>query len=183
MSLHGVARRYAGALFDVARKQGSLDSARSSLAAVTAEIDAHEDLKKVLGSPAVPMPRKRAILDAVLAEMPGISVEVTRLLAALADRDRLGILSSINAGFEDRVLEDKRIVNADVVTAAPLGADRQKRLAEALGKAVGREVHVNARVDPSIIGGVIAKVGSVVFDGSVTRQLEKMKMQFVSDVQ
>ena len=183
MSLQAVARRYAGALFDVARAQGSLDSARSSLASVTHEIDAHDDLKKVIGSPAVPIQRKRAILDAVLAELPGISVEVTRLLAALADRDRLGLLNNVNAAFEDRVLEDKRIVNAEVVTAAPLDADRQTRLAEALGKAVGREVHVNARVDPSIIGGVIAKIGSVVYDGSVTRQLEKMKTQLIAEAQ
>ncbi len=182
MTLTAIARRYAGALFDVSEKQGSSAAARESLASVRALLADHADLKAVFASPAVSLQNKRKILDAVLAKTSGLSVEVTRLLAALADRDRLALIDAIGDAFEVRLLDRERIVHADVVTAVPLDADRAAALATALGKAVGCHVKIDARVDPLIMGGVIARVGSVVYDGSVARQLQKMKEQLASGV-
>jgi F-type H+-transporting ATPase subunit delta len=78
------------------------------------------------------------------------------------------------------VNEARRTVEAEVVTASPLTDDRRTALAKALGKAADCEVTIKERVDPSIIGGVIARVGSLVFDGSVQRQVERLKERLVS---
>jgi F-type H+-transporting ATPase subunit delta len=173
--LNAVARRYAGALFDVTEQRGTSVQAQASLSGVRAVIAEHPDLKHVLGSAAVTARQKRAILDAELAKLPPLNQEVARLLTALADRDRLGLIDLVGTQFDDRILDKSRVVNADVVTAVPLGAGQEAALAAALGRAVDRVVRIHARVDSSIVGGVIARVGSLVFDGSVTRQLEKMK--------
>ena len=181
MTLNAVARRYAGALFDVTDSRGTSAAAQASLAAVRAIILGHAELKNVLESPAVGLRDKRAILDAVLKQLPALNDEAARLLTALADRDRLGLIDLVGRQFDDRLLDKGRVVTADVVTAVPLSADREAALGKALGQAVDRTVRINARVDPSILGGVIARVGSVVFDGSVTRQLEKMKTRLATE--
>ena len=181
MTLNAVARRYAGALFDVTEPRGTSLQAQASLSSVRALIAEHADLKNVLESPAVPGRQKRAILEAVLAKLPPLNQEAARLLTALADRDRLGLIDLVGTQFDDRLLDKSRVVNADVVTAMPLGTEQKAALAAALGRAVEREVRIHARVDPSIVGGVIARVGSVVFDGSLTRQLEKMKTRLATE--
>ena len=88
MTLNAVARRYAGALFDVTEQRGTSVQAQASLSGVRAVIAEHPDLKHVLGSAAVTARQKRAILDAVLAKLPPLNQEVARLLTALADRDQ-----------------------------------------------------------------------------------------------
>lgn len=177
MTPRGVARRYAAALFDVASKAQRLDAVERDLAGVATLVASHDDLRRVVASLTIPAPRKRALVDALLAAGQPISDEVARLLRLLADRDRLALLPDIAAVFDERMMEQRRIVPADVVTAVPLGEAQKAALAEALGRATGRTVTVTERVDSTIIGGVVARVGGVVFDGSVTRQLERMREQ------
>jgi F-type H+-transporting ATPase subunit delta len=171
----GIARRYAVALFDVASKADVLDAVERDLSALAALVRDHDELRRVIESPTVPAARKRALVDALLTASGGVQDEVARLLRLLADRDRLPILPDVTRAFVARLLDERRLVPAEVVTAAPLGEGRKAALAEALGRATGRTVTITERVDPSIIGGVIARVGSVVFDGSVTRQIERMR--------
>jgi F-type H+-transporting ATPase subunit delta len=99
----------------------------------------------------------------------------------LAERDRLGLLSQLQAVYAERLLEDKKIVPAEVVTASPLSAENRAALGKALGSATGSEVRLTERVDPDIVGGVIARVGSLVFDGSVTRQLERLRQKLATN--
>lgn len=181
MTLSAIARRYANALFDVTHKNGTTAAARASLSDVRALIDANPSLAKVFASVGLPLQRKRAILDAILKCSTGVAPEVGRLLEALADRDRLSIVGLVADAYEARALEDEKVVHADVVTAVPLAGDREAALATALGRVVGGQVKISARVDPSIIGGVVAKVGSVVFDGSVTTQVQKLKARLAAE--
>ena len=81
----------------------------------------------------------------------------------------------IAAAYQDRLMEHANVVRAEVVTAVGLPADRMAALQHGLAQATGRQVQLESRVDPSIIGGAITRIGSTVYDGSVTRQLEKMK--------
>jgi len=174
------ATRYARALFDVARAEGAdLEALRGDLSGFASLASAHEGLARILTNPAVPTPKKRAIVDALIARTPAMSPILARTLRLLADRDRLVLLGEVAAAFERRLLDHRQVVRAEVVTAMELPADRVAALRDGLGAATGREVHIETRVDPSIIGGAITRIGSTVYDGSVTRQLEKMRESLV----
>lgn len=179
MTLQSVARRYAGALFDVTKKNGSIDAAFTGLQSFAALVNQSPELSKVLASPAVPAAKKRALAETLAAQL-GVSPEIARLLGTMGDRDRLGLVALVATAFESRVMQERHILQAQVTTAVPLSSDRSAALAAALGRATGGTVQIDARVDPSIVGGVIARVGSTVYDGSVTRQLEIMKTQLIN---
>jgi F-type H+-transporting ATPase subunit delta len=167
--------RYARALFDVARKEGSVEETGRDLAAFAQLVAGHDLLARVLSNPAIPAPRKRAVIEQLLARGGSLAPSVGRLLTLLADRDRLVLLPDIAAAYQDRLMEHAKIVRAEVITAIGLPADRVAALQQGLGQATGRQVQLETRVDPSIIGGAITRIGSTVYDGSVTRQLQKMK--------
>ena len=181
MTLGSLARRYAAALFDVVKKSGDLERAGHELSAFSAMIAGHDQLRKTFDTPGVPPQRKRAIAQALIEQTGGISPEVSRLVLLLADRDRLSLVGAVSAAYDEKVMTARRIVPAEVVTATPLGDDRRAGLAHALGQAAGAEVRLTARVEPAIIGGLVARVGSVVFDGSITRQLERMRQRLLSE--
>jgi F-type H+-transporting ATPase subunit delta len=84
--------------------------------------------------------------------------------------------------YRERLLDHQHVVRAEVTTAAPLPADRAQAVERALAQATGRTVRLGMRVDPSIIGGVVARVGDTIYDGSVTTQLRKMKKRLVESV-
>lgn len=179
MTPRSLARRYATALFDVVKKSGAVEAAGRDLAGMAELIAGHEPLRKILQSAGVPVQKKRAVLEAILAASGPVSGEARRLLLLLADRDRLGLVPEIAAVFAERAMAARRVMPADIVTAVPLGDARRAAVAHALSRASGCEVTVHERVDPAIIGGIIARVGSVVYDGSVTRQLEKMRQRLL----
>ena len=181
MSLRTVARRYAGALFDVAKKNQTLDAVERHLAGVGELFDGHPELRRVLEMPSVPAPKKRAIVDALLEKAAGIDGEVRQLLRMMAERNRLALLPQVSAAFAARLRQERHVLQAEIVTAVPLPAAQRDTLSAALRRATGSELTMTERVDPSIIGGVVARVGSLVFDDSVTRQLERMKQQLLEE--
>ena len=170
-----VARRYARALFDVTQKADSLDQAGQDLADLARLLSEHAELSHVVASPTVPASVKKSLFAALMDAAGVTSVEVRRLIGMLADRDRLMLLPLLSTAFTERLMDAKRIAHADVVTAVPLTPSSRAALAEALGRASGKAVTMTERVDPAIIGGVIARIGTFVYDGSVARQLEKMR--------
>jgi F-type H+-transporting ATPase subunit delta len=181
VSDRSVARRYASALFDVAGKTGRTDRAGEELAAIARAVESHAELQQIFETPAVPAATKKAIVTAVLESAGGVSDEITRLMTMLAERDRLSILPELQQAYADRLLVARRVVPAEVVTAAPLTDVSRAALSKALGAATGSQVTLTERVDPAIVGGVIAKVGSLVFDGSVTRQLERLRQKLATN--
>jgi len=175
MSTRSTARRYASSLFDVARKSGKEDLVGTQLAELSQLIAGHADLRATLESPAIPISVKKNLVTALLKAATGLSDEVSRTLQLLADRDRLAMLPDLVTAYNDRLMTERNVVPAEVVTAVPLSADHRTALTTALGKAAGGQITLTERVDPGIVGGVVAKVGSVVFDGSVVRQLERLR--------
>lgn len=179
-STHGLfARRYAGVLFDVVESRGASAKAQADLAALASAVDSSTELREVFENPAIAISKKQGIMDAIAAQL-GAGDEVRRTLALLAERGQLAAIPALAAAFVDRVNTARRTIQAEVVTAAPLTEERRAALARALGKAADCDVTINERVDPSIIGGVVARVGSLVFDGSVQRQVERLKERLVS---
>ena len=173
------ALRYARALLDVAIKERApLDAIGDELSAFVDLFKQNPSLEKVMLHPAVPVQRKRAVM-VVLVERARLSPIVAKLLVLLAERDRLVLLPDLLAAYRERVLDHQQIVRAEVTTASPIGPDRAQAIERGLAKATGRTVRLGVRTDPALIGGVVARIGDTIYDGSVTTQLERMKKRLV----
>jgi F-type H+-transporting ATPase subunit delta len=176
MTSRGAAVRYARALFDITLAENrDLVAVSRDLSAFAGLTHGNESLSRVLTNPAIPAPRKRAVVEQLLSRAGALPPALAKLLLLLADRDRLALLPDIAHAFETRLMDYQNVVRAEVVTAMDLSAERVQSLKQGLMRATGREVQLETRVDPTIIGGAVARIGSIVFDGSVTRQLEKLK--------
>lgn len=175
MSTLSVARRYAGALFDVARKLGAEERVGQQLTAFAGLVDGHADLKRAIETPGIPVTAKKALVNALADASGDVSPELKRTLLMLAERDRLTILPELVSSYSDRLMGEKKVMPADVTTAVPMSDETRAALAAALSKVSGGQVTITEKVDPSIVGGMIARVGSVVYDGSVVRQLDRLR--------
>ena len=177
MTAGAAAGRYARALFDVVVKDSpaKLDTALTELRAFAVVFSTNEALAGIAGNPAVPVGRKAALAGALVARAGVATAAVGKLIVLLAGRDRLKLLPDIVRVFRDRVMDYQKVVRGEVTTAQPLPAAKLRALEEGLERATGRTVVLEARVDPSIIGGVVTRLGSIVYDGSVTSQLQRMK--------
>jgi F-type H+-transporting ATPase subunit delta len=179
MTSRAAATRYARALFDVALKEGDIQQVERDLTAFADLIAGHPELARILGNPAIPMARKRAVVEQLIARAGTISPIVAKLLVLMADRDRLALIGDVAAAYRSRLMDHANIVRAEVTTAAALPADRLAALQHGLASATGRQVQLEHRVDPSIIGGAVTRIGSTVFDGSITTQLQKLKQTLI----
>ena len=179
MTNRTAANRYARALFDVVVKEGG------DPAVIGEQLDSfadlfkkHPALEKVLLNPAVPAARKRAATSE-LTSRAKLSPILAKLLLLLAERDRLILLPELADTYRSRVLENQKVVRAEVTTATPLSPERAKAIERSLARVTGRTVTLTTKVEPELIGGLVARVGSTVYDGSVTRQLNKMRQRLV----
>ena len=167
--------RYARALLDVAvKEQADLEQLENELSQFADLFKQYPLLEKVLLNPAVPVPRKRAAVADLLAQAKFTPI-VTKLLTLLADRDRLVLIPDLLASYRDRLLEHRGVVRAEVTTASTLDPGRADAIRQGLAALTGRTVQLATKIDPAIVGGLVARIGSTVYDGSVTRQLEKMR--------
>ena len=174
------ARRAARALFDVARSQrADLDRINQDLIGFASLVASHPDLRRVLISPAVPASPKVAIVRE-LSVCLNTSAIVLQVLELLASRHVFALLPDLTAEFQRQTFEHRGIVKGIVTTAIPLDESQARRIAEQLGRTIGRTVLLERVVDPAIIGGVIATVGNTVFDGSIAGQLRRMKQHLLA---
>ena len=177
MTNRTAANRYARALLDVALKENvDLGQVETELAAIVDLFTQNQTLQKVLLNPAVPAPRKQSAV-AEIARQAALLEVVRKLLTLLAERDRLIILPELLAAFRDRLMEHQHVVRAEVTTTVELPADRLETIRRRLADVTGRTVSLSTRVDPSLIGGMVARVGGTVYDASITMQLRKMRAQ------
>ena len=169
------ATRYARALLDVAvREKADVDQIERELASLVDLFAQYPALERVFLNPVVPVPRKRAAMDALTARA-GVLPILAKLLGLLAERDRLVLVPGLLAAFRDRLLDYRNVVRAEVTTTAPLAPERAKSIETSLARLTGRTVALSTKVDPTIIGGVVTRIGSTVYDASVTRHLERMR--------
>jgi F-type H+-transporting ATPase subunit delta len=168
------ANRYARALLDVAVKEADPQVVEGELAAVTETFTGHADLWQVLTNPAVPSPKKRAVVHDLLARL-GAGPVVGKLTLLLAERDRLQLLPELLEAYRSRLLDHQNVVRAVVTSAVPLPDAQVSGLQESLARLTGRKVVLSVAADAGLMGGVVTQIGSTVYDGSVKRQLEKMR--------
>lgn len=176
MTSRGAASRYARALFDVTQAEGKdLLQTQRDLGDFARLVAGNESLQRVLTNPAIPASRKRGVVEQLIARAGSLQPAVAKLLLMLAERDRLVILPDVAQVFDARLMEYQKVVKAQIITAVALPADRVAALTDGLQQATGRNVLVETRVDAGIIGGAVARIGGTVYDGSITRQLERMR--------
>jgi F-type H+-transporting ATPase subunit delta len=174
MSNQASANRYAKALLDVALKEADPVRIEQDLAAVADLFATHDELRRSLTNPVVPVRAKRAVVEQLTGRLQA-SAPLAKLLGLLADRDRLELLPDLLTAYRERLMDHQQVVRAEVVSTIPLAQDRAVALRQKLAAVTGRTVNLETRVDPSILGGLVARVGTVVYDGSVATQLAKMK--------
>jgi F-type H+-transporting ATPase subunit delta len=170
-----VARRdliegYATSVFSVAEAEGALEDVESELFHFVRTLEQRTDLRDALSDIALPQQRKRALLEDLLKEKANL--HTVNLLSFLIEQGRARELGSIVERLVELAAERRERAVAEVRTAVPLTKERQQKLAAALGKATGKRVALRVIIDPSVVGGVVARVGDQVFDGSIRRKLE-----------
>jgi len=174
------AARYARAILDVATKESvDLDKIGHELDEFIAFFTKQPALEGVMLNPAVPAPRKRAAMEQI-TQLSGFSPIVSKLLILLADRDRLALLKDISRQYRDFLAERQNLVRAEVTSAEPLSSDRIQTIERRLATLTGKRVAMTTKVDESIIGGVVARVGSTVYDASIATQLKKIRERLTS---
>lgn len=180
MTSGAAAGRYARALFDVVLKEGGdLEGAQADLQQFVDVFAQHPSLGAAVGNPAIPASRKQGVVQALIAHAGPISPIVAKTVLMLAERDRLTLLPEIARRYRERLMDHQGVVRGEVTTAVAIAPETLRSLEQGLQGATGRKVQLEATVDPSIIGGVITRLGSTVYDGSVTMQLQKMKQTLI----
>ena len=174
MIVGSIARRYAKALFSLADEQGQVEQWSSGLEALGRTLSASPELREALSSPLFEKDHRRNVIGEIGKGL-GLPAQAQSFLLLLGDRDRLAYLPAIITNFRD--LADARLgrIRAKVTSAVPLSPEEAKRIAEKLAQAEKAEVIVETAVDPALLGGVVAQVGSMVYDGSVRSQLEELR--------
>ena len=179
MSMRASAARYAKALLDIAVQESIPEQVERELTTFVGLVRTHADLGRALGNPVVAAADKGAIVRRMVERL-AFSGPTTRLLALLASRGRLALLPDLLDVYRERLLEHQQVVRAEVTTAEPLSPERTAELQRRLETVTGRTVTMTTHVDAGIIGGVITKIGSTVYDGSVATQLARVRARLAT---
>lgn len=172
----GAAKRYVQAVVELAREQGSFDAWQRDLETLRAAVS-DPAVQSFLENPSIQVADKNKVLDSILGDS---SPEARNLAHMLVARDRTGIIQDLADLFDEAVLSEKGIALVDVTTAEDLDAAGQELVREQLGRLLGKNVQLRLHVDPSIIGGVVAKSGDRVIDGSVVNQLRRLRARLAA---
>jgi F-type H+-transporting ATPase subunit delta len=169
-----IVKRYTRALFELAQEAGSREEVGQDLSAFDGFLAGDEDLREALLSPVLTRDVKAQVLDAVL-DATGPNPYVANFLRVLLEARKLSLLSQMVAAFRDLADEAAGRVQGTVAASMPLEEADVKALSEALSRTLRKEVRLGSELDPALCGGVVARVGNLVFDGSVRTQLQRMR--------
>lgn len=167
-----VARRYARALLDVALQKGGADALAAELSTVAGTLESQPELRRVLMHPALSSEKKAKVATQVFKSVAPL---LSKLIGLLVERDRVALLSAIRDAYTDLWNEQRGVVAAEAISAAPLLDAQQKALAAAAKKLAGREVTLKSSVDPSLLGGVVLRMNGRTYDGSLRAQLRALR--------
>jgi F-type H+-transporting ATPase subunit delta len=170
-----LAGRYASALFDLARDQRQIESVGKSLDALGAALLDSRDFDELVSSPLVSREEAGKAL-AALAPQIGLDPITTNFLGVVARNGRKGQLREIIRAFRRLAAEHRGEATAEVVTARPLNDDQLAQLRQQLRTRAGRDVNIDATVDPDILGGIVVKLGSQQIDASIRTKLNRLAM-------
>ena len=179
MDSGSVARRYARALFDLATEKGRVEAWGESLAALAKALRDAPDIAESLADPVHTRDDRRAMAERIAIAL-GLEPEPKNLFLLMADRNRLDRTADVLRAFGELV--DARLgrMRARVASASPLSPEAVDAIASRLSEVTGAKILLERSVEPALLGGVVAQVGSLVYDGSVRTQLEDLKRSLKS---
>lgn len=168
-----IAGRYAQALFDLAKADGGIDALASQVDAVSAVL-ADADIRTLITSPLISREDRERAIAAIAAKME-LSPLLSNTLRLMAQNRRLFALPQLVNALKARIADERGEMTAQVVSAAPLSAEQERRLSDTLSQKSGKTVRLDARVDEALIGGMIVKLGSQMIDSSISSKLASLK--------
>ena len=174
-----VATRYAKALLDVLYPSKA-DAGLEQLRTFSKVLSEQPDARLVFENPTVSTERRKDLLQKI-GDAIGLDKPVCNFLSLLIERNRLSVLAEVLNAYQTQLDEKQNIVRAHVASAMPLDAAQQTQVAARLEKLTGKKVRMDVSVDPSLIGGFVAQVGSTIYDGSVRQQLHAFKSNLTQD--
>lgn len=178
MSVETVARRYASALADVVVKSGEANSVKSELKTWEEMIRSNSELADAFSNPSIAHDSKEKVLESLI-ERTGSTKTTANFLRILLRNNRLTEINQINERFVS-VLDDRSgITSAQIISARELSEAEKTEIKTNLEKLTDKTVNLNFNIDKNIIGGVIARIGSTVYDGSVKTQLEELREKLI----
>ncbi len=172
----GSAKRYVQALVELAREGQSFETWQHDLAQI-GQLATESETAAFLGNPSVQADVKFKAVDGVLG---GVSQEARNLVHLLIERRRTAIIPAIVEGFEEAILIERGIVLADVTTAEPLDEAGQSAVQQQLQRITGKEVELRLHTDTDLIGGIVARIGDQLIDGSVRGRLERLRSRLTA---
>jgi F-type H+-transporting ATPase subunit delta len=167
---------YATAMLTVAQAEEVVERVEDELFKVARTVEGSDPLRSTLTDPAIPVERRAGVVDELLGKRA--HPLTTAITSFIVGAGRAHDLPAIVDAFVARAAEARAEAVAEVRTAYPLDADQQARLADALGRATGKRVSVKVIIDPTVLGGIVARVGDTVIDGSVRSRLEQLRETF-----
>lgn len=170
----GVSGRYATALFDLAQETGQLDLVEGHVAALSAALSDSADLRALVSSPLFRRDDQAAAMAALCKAM-GVVAPTSSLVGLMAAKGRLFALGDVLRGFDALLARHRGIVPAEVRSARPLSGAQRAALEAALAEAAGAKIALAVAVDPSLIGGLVVKLGSRMIDSSIRSKLAKVQ--------
>ena len=176
MSTETIARRYASALADVVLKQGDAETVKSELSIFDQLVAANAELSNALSNPAIPHNKKEHILEQVISRTKP-SKTTSNFLRVLLQNSRLVDLTEIKERFEAELITRSGIVAAQVTSARELPESERGEVEKTIAGLTGKRVSVDYLVDPALIGGLVTRIGSTVYDGSVKTKLENLRQE------
>jgi F-type H+-transporting ATPase subunit delta len=173
------ANRYAKALLDVLYPAGA-ETGLEQLLKFSALLSAQPQLRQLLENPTIAADRRKAVFGQIANALAFDSM-VRNFLGLLIERNRLDLLDDVVSAYRKLLDEKLGLVRARVTSATPLDSVQQRALTETLENVTGKQVRVELAVDPALIGGVVAQVGSTIYDGSIRQQLQAFKHRLIND--
>jgi len=179
MSVTTIANRYARALADVITERGEMNEVVAELNGFAGLMNGHQQLRDVFASPVISVDRKRGVLNELLSRMQ-LRQTSSNFLRLLLDNMRLHNLDQMLRALSRELDLRTNVVSAEVTTAREISDQEKVMLTDSLKASTGKQVRLQFRTDPDIIGGVVTRIGSLVYDGSIKNQLAQMKQRLMN---
>ena len=169
-----IARRYANALLLIGKEDGQAEAYRQELVSLSELLEKEMELERVISNPLYDISSRRKVLEIVIGKLDLSRVTISFIMF-LFDKGRIGFIRNISDYYEKLADELKGVARAELISATDLSTEAVDKIRRSISDMIGKEVILDAKQDPGIIGGVVTRIGDLVLDGSIKTQLLTMK--------